>query len=426
MTNHPQLRLRYALIKDTTEGLKFVDNVPNGLKCNCVCPHCGKELVARNNPKNKREHHFAHRGGADCKGARMTTLHKLAQEVIAAETKVMLPEYRKQFVQKEAELRTFEQVRLEAVCKIEDSTRRPDCIGYNNNENDSLWIEIYCRHKIDENKRDEIRRSSQACIEIDFSNILNTDYTEESVRERLLTCFEDREWICHPVWDKEEEAKEAEDELRQQEARKQIEEEQRQREAERLKRIEEESLKLAQLRGAARRTIVSAPRDLKIKSPENNKPISEDPNQKDWLMWIKSLGLTLKDRENFYRILQRDYAKVTFKNSERLVIEEAETKINQLLNANARNAIFEGTKIYLEYAAVVWVLEHVNRQGRYELGEVFVKDKTIRNAVLKVIQYLRNVSTTYQTQSIKALPIFKEVESQETIIQILIICNIVK
>ena len=86
-----RLRLRYALIKDTTEGLKFVDNVPNGLKCNCVCPHCGKELVARNNPKNKREHHFAHRGGADCKGARMTTLHKLAQEVIAAETKVMLP-----------------------------------------------------------------------------------------------------------------------------------------------------------------------------------------------------------------------------------------------------------------------------------------------------------------------------------------------
>ena len=84
MTNHPQLRLRYALIKDTTEGLKFVDNVPNGLKCNCVCPHCGKELVARNNPKNKREHHFAHCGGADCKGARMTTLHKLAQEIIAA------------------------------------------------------------------------------------------------------------------------------------------------------------------------------------------------------------------------------------------------------------------------------------------------------------------------------------------------------
>ena len=422
---HPQLRLRYALFKGTTEGLHFVDNVPNGLKCNCVCPHCGKELVARNNPQNKREHHFAHRGGADCKGARMTTLHKLAQEVIAAETKVMLPEYKKQFVQKEAELRTFEQVKLEAVCKIEDSARRPDCIGYNNDKNDCLWIEIYCRHKIDEIKREEIRRSNQACIEIDFSDILNTDYTEESVRERLMTCIEDREWICHPVWDKEEEAKEAEEEQRQQEAQKQIEAEQRQREAERLKRIEE-GLKLAQQREAARRTVASAPKELKIISPENDKPISDNPNLKDWLMWIKSLGLTLKERENFYRILQRDYAKVTFKNSDRLVIEEAETKINQLLNANARNALFEGTKIYLEYIMVVWVLEHINKQGRYELGDAFVHNQAIRNAVLRIIQQLMSVSAVYQAQSIKALPIFQEAENNESILQILTLCNIVK
>ena len=53
-----------------------------------------------------------------------------------------------------------------------------------------------------------------------------------------------------------------------------------------------------------------------------------------------------------------------------------ETKINQLLNANARNAILDGTKIYLEFVVVVWVLEHINRQGRYELSEIFAKDKT--------------------------------------------------
>ena len=71
------------------------------------------------------------------------------------------------------------------------------------------------------------------------------------------------------------------------------------------------------------------------------------------------------------------------KDAIKAAIEEAETKINQLINANARNALFEGTKIYLEFVVVVWVLEHINRQGRYELGEVFVKDKTIRNTVLR-------------------------------------------
>ena len=85
------LHLRYALQRGTESHLRFVDDVPKGLKCNCVCPYCKADLIARQG--EKREHHFAHRGDTDCKGARMTALHMLAQQILARDKKLMLPDY---------------------------------------------------------------------------------------------------------------------------------------------------------------------------------------------------------------------------------------------------------------------------------------------------------------------------------------------
>lgn len=239
---HPQLRLRYALLKSTSHESCFVDDVPNGLKCNCICPHCRKDLIAKNNPNNKRESHFAHTSGADCPGARMSSLHMLAQNILAETKQVMLPEYKGKYYHHDAELKTFDRITKEEICRHEDSTRRPDCIGYNESTGASIWIEIYCRHKIDETKKAEIRKQQQYCIEIDFSDLLNTDFSEEDVRNRLLDVSH-REWICCPVWDKEEESKRTEVEAEMQaeeEYRKRVEEEYRKMAAEeRRERIEE-------------------------------------------------------------------------------------------------------------------------------------------------------------------------------------------
>lgn len=79
----PYQLLKYGLDKETN-SLVFIDNVPNGNACGCICPNCKYELVAKNGGL-KKEHHFAHThthtSGADCPGARMTALHMLAQEV---------------------------------------------------------------------------------------------------------------------------------------------------------------------------------------------------------------------------------------------------------------------------------------------------------------------------------------------------------
>ena len=60
--------LRYGLRNDTERDLVFIDDAERGLKCGCVCPCCGHDLIAKNRGA-KKEHHFAHASGAECAGA---------------------------------------------------------------------------------------------------------------------------------------------------------------------------------------------------------------------------------------------------------------------------------------------------------------------------------------------------------------------
>ena len=240
--------LTYGLKNETTNELLHIDKVPNGLDCDCVCPHCHHVLIARNGGL-KREHHFAHYKGAECGKARMTALHMLAQNILAETKQVMLPEYKSRYNNTHpAKLKTFDRIVLEEVCRNEDSTRRPDCIGYNYSKGGNIWIEIYCRHKIDATKKAEIRKLQQYCIEIDFSDLLSTDYSVEDVKNRLLETSH-REWICCPTWDDEEErlnaeakarmlAKEVERKRDDDELRKMVAEERRERIEEGRKREE--------------------------------------------------------------------------------------------------------------------------------------------------------------------------------------------
>ena len=239
----------------------------------------------------------------------------------------------------------------------------------------------------------------QYCIEINFSDLLGTDYTKESVRKRLLDSHDDREWICHPLWEKEEAEKEAEERLRIEAERKELEEKQK---------------------------AIETKETWHISETPYNRAVPDTPKTKDWLMWIKYIYAEKDGREQFYRALAKEYTKVNFNNSHPFVVNDAETKINELLVAITINHIEKVNKVYLEFLIVLRVIELLNKSGAYELGKIFVENETLRNAVLKIIGQLQSVTKSCQEQDIKTLLVFQEAENKEAIMQILTKCNIVK
>lgn len=165
--------LTYAVGQDGC--LKHIDEVANGKECNCHCAACKEPLMAKNGG-SKRQHHFAHCSGTDCKGAYETMLHLLAKEKI-----------QKAFLEKDKfnisykcksycnQYETCKLIRSEKKCHnlvsktfnlkeyydsceqeiaYDDSRHRSDLKIYSSDKENRkpIYIEFYVTHKCEEDK----------------------------------------------------------------------------------------------------------------------------------------------------------------------------------------------------------------------------------------------------------------------------------
>lgn len=382
--------LTYGLKRGTTDELLFIDDsqVPNGLDCDCVCPHCQHDLIARNGGK-KKTHHFAHTSGADCGGARMTALHMLAQKVLERDKVVMLPAYNTEYVTHEALQKEFANVVLEQVWKDESSTRKPDCVCTQEDATYPLWVEIYCRHKVDTERKEDIRRREVYCIEIDFKDLLGTEYTEQDVIERLTKDTEHREWISCPVWDRENEAK-CQQAL--------AEEEREAKEAEELRaasKKEYQRLETIVNEWKQKRDEASA---AKVIEEIKRKPFRDLYEEYEWCIydilvpngnWVdfaKHNPKTDIGRKVFYTLIHY-YVRANFSHIPSEDYYWVNQKITDILNDNNNTrAIY----IQLEYLLVLWVLSKLEKYRTYKdedalYGKTFAHNEAIRSAVLHLI-----------------------------------------
>lgn len=166
--------------------LVHIDDVENGGRCKCVCPHCKKSLNAKNGGK-KREHHFAHANGNTCENAYETTLHLLAKEVLMEECAVMLPnEGPKGFPRGPVRLHDMKSEQWDEQYKF-----KPDIEGITE-DGERLLIEIYVSHKITSKKRKTIIDNNLRCVEIDL-NWVKMD--KGAIRKYLTEKRGFREWV---------------------------------------------------------------------------------------------------------------------------------------------------------------------------------------------------------------------------------------
>ena len=179
--------------------LKHISDVSNGLACDCICPHCKQMLVAKNNPNNKKESHFAHYSAIECEGAIETALHLLFKEVLLKNKRMFLPNYHYDYMpanewtlfSKGVEI-VFDEIILEKSVDIDGIQIIPDVVGIKKNR--QIFIEFAHTHFVDEEKKKKIKKSDFSCIEI---NLKGQELNEKSILDFLNTQTNNIYWIIN-------------------------------------------------------------------------------------------------------------------------------------------------------------------------------------------------------------------------------------
>lgn len=204
--------------------LYHVDEVDNGLKCNCICPNCKENLVAKQGEIN--EHHFAHENKeCDITIAQETALHIMAKEILAEYKIIKLPKFelrsktgfltRKEF--KEFDERIYKD---KIVNHYIDNTSNEYVQSFDNAylekqykeiipdvfceyEGNKLFIEIAVTNFINETKYLKIKESKIPTIEINLSSY--KDKIETLTKRRLSDILIDdlslKKWIWNPIYE---------------------------------------------------------------------------------------------------------------------------------------------------------------------------------------------------------------------------------
>lgn len=318
-----------AIRKNTTEVVMISDidiDTERGLKCNCVCPDCTVDFIARMGEIN--QHHFAHSSkGCDEAQAYIKGIYLLLKEIVEEKSKLMLPplyayynfspymtkgnlrayvwsDSRKSKYRRE-EMMIFDSISLIFdSAEIEYERKNPAALVLTC-KNSKLAIVVappntICKTYMAEKYKD------MATLEIDFRNKdewFHSNTTQE-IKKRLLSSYEDMYWIYNnKIEDKFDSILEANDKnnkrieeehkrrVAAEEYRKQIAEEMRKKRMEeerkaqiekdeRKKRMEEEERKKEQERKIIDEQL--AYQDVKDKFTQQHTPIL-DRNGKRWI-----------------------------------------------------------------------------------------------------------------------------------------------
>lgn len=175
--------LVFSWAENVNGKLVHVDNVSNGLECNCICPHCKEKLLARHG--DIREHGFAHysdKRGANLDICYKVILYKLAEQILQTKKRIHVPSYYGIFKETDIE---FANVIIDGCYERED--KQPDVIA-TTKDGQQYLIEFIFEHKV-QHKR-EIDYHNLSCLEIDLSG-----QTLESLNDFLFKSSDNRRWV---------------------------------------------------------------------------------------------------------------------------------------------------------------------------------------------------------------------------------------
>ena len=181
-------KLTYAI---KNNSLVHVSSVPSGLACECTCPSCGGQLVAKKGIS--QIHHFAHYDVEECKAGYETSLHLLAKSIISEYKTVLIPAV--YLVGSDPRWKIAHEKHVlfdEVVLEISQGNMIPDIIGSIGDK--QLYIEIRVSHAVDEVKKTKIIERGVSCVEIDLSGY-DGEINRETLANYLMSDSSRSKWI---------------------------------------------------------------------------------------------------------------------------------------------------------------------------------------------------------------------------------------
>lgn len=187
-----------------------IDSVQRGLSCNCICPYCHADLIAKKG--EKRVDHFAHVKDSDeCGYGNETALHIISKEILMAAQYIMLPalhvsaSFTDEYNRKHSASRTLDPYRLpiesiEAEVAMEGIV--PDIVIRTAGK--ELSVEIAVTNHVGHEKRNWYKKKGKAAIQIDLSSYYqaigrrNGIWNHEQLKEMVLDSIFNKQWIFNP------------------------------------------------------------------------------------------------------------------------------------------------------------------------------------------------------------------------------------
>ncbi|WP_282109231.1 competence protein CoiA family protein [Shewanella algicola] len=156
------IKMTYALNLDGE--IVSVDDVANGLNCDCRCVECLGRLTAKQGEINRW--HFSHNQDAteiNCQWSGESEIHLKVKEFLEHNKVLTVP---MGFTNPTSFTVQFDEIQLEK--SLRTIKRIPDVTGYCAGE--KIHIEVKVTHEVDQQKKSEYKRANVSVIELDFSH----------------------------------------------------------------------------------------------------------------------------------------------------------------------------------------------------------------------------------------------------------------
>ena len=183
-------KLKYAW--DRNGNLVSVDEVANGLACNCFCPACHCKLEAKQG--EIREHHFAHYDKNECEGAIKAQLHIIAIHVLNKLRTIRLPSVTLNI---NGTIKSYGESIINNNLQVDeernDNSNIPRVV-VKSDSGRTLYVEVDVQHSLDTAQWDKYKKENQSAIQIqlnheEMQNPLN------SIRKKLTCDVSNSRWI---------------------------------------------------------------------------------------------------------------------------------------------------------------------------------------------------------------------------------------